>query len=84
MLKFFEMAVIDEDQAHQGSCTAAPLLRVSSTPAIANHLAPQDVTPHICIVGAGIAGLRCATVLHEGGIRVTILEARDRIGGRVC
>jgi monoamine oxidase len=27
--------------------------------------------------------LRCAEVLIETGIQVTILEARDRIGGRV-
>lgn len=40
--------------------------------------------PHICIVGAGISGLRCAEVLLKHGIRVTIFEARDRIGGRVC
>lgn len=35
------------------------------------------------IVGAGLAGLRCADVLLDRGFRVTILEARDRIGGRV-
>jgi len=28
--------------------------------------------------------LRCAEVLIQNGIRVTILEARDRIGGRIC
>ncbi|KAI9805504.1 MAG: hypothetical protein M1825_000755 [Sarcosagium campestre] len=39
---------------------------------------------HICIVGAGIAGLQCANVLLERSVRVTILEARDRIGGRIC
>ena len=39
--------------------------------------------PHVCIVGAGVAGLRCAEVLLENDIDVTILEARDRIGGRV-
>lgn len=39
--------------------------------------------PHVCVVGAGIAGLRCAALLIEAGFRVTILEARDRIGGRV-
>ena len=38
---------------------------------------------HVCVVGAGFAGLRCAEVLIETGIQVTILEARDRIGGRV-
>ncbi|KAL9043842.1 MAG: hypothetical protein Q9214_002983, partial [Letrouitia sp. 1 TL-2023] len=40
-------------------------------------------TPHVCVIGAGMAGLRCAQVLTEKGIRVTILEARDRTGGRV-
>lgn len=39
---------------------------------------------HVCVVGAGIAGLRCAEVLLEQGIKVTVLEGRDRIGGRVC
>ncbi|KAF2260828.1 FAD/NAD(P)-binding domain-containing protein [Lojkania enalia] len=39
--------------------------------------------PHICIVGAGISGLRCASVLIAGGVQVTIIEARDRIGGRI-
>lgn len=40
-------------------------------------------TPHVCIVGAGVAGLRCADVLLQHGMRVTILEGRNRIGGRV-
>ncbi|EKV06984.1 Flavin containing amine oxidase, putative [Penicillium digitatum] len=38
---------------------------------------------HIGIIGAGISGLRCADILIQNGARVTILEARDRIGGRV-
>lgn len=38
---------------------------------------------HVGIVGAGISGLRCADVLLSHGFRVTILEARSRIGGRV-
>ncbi|KAJ5514054.1 hypothetical protein N7463_003606 [Penicillium fimorum] len=40
-------------------------------------------SPHIGIIGAGISGLRCADILIQNGVRVTILEARDRIGGRV-
>lgn len=38
---------------------------------------------HVGIVGAGISGLRCANVLLNRGFKVTILEARDTIGGRV-
>lgn len=41
-------------------------------------------SPHIGVIGAGISGLRCADILIQNGARVTILEARDRIGGRVC
>jgi monoamine oxidase len=37
----------------------------------------------VCIIGAGISGLRCASVLLENSYDVTIIEARDRIGGRV-
>ena len=37
----------------------------------------------IGIIGAGLAGLRCAEVLVEGGYNVTVIEARDRLGGRV-
>jgi monoamine oxidase len=40
--------------------------------------------PHICIVGAGVAGLRCADILLQHGAKVTILEARTRVGGRLC
>ena len=39
--------------------------------------------PHIGIIGAGLAGLRCADILLQQGMQVTILEARDRIGGRL-
>ncbi|ROT41480.1 FAD/NAD(P)-binding domain-containing protein [Sodiomyces alkalinus F11] len=42
-----------------------------------------DGQPHIGIVGAGLAGLRCADILCRYGFRVTIVEGRDRIGGRM-
>lgn len=44
---------------------------------------PKGRVPHVCIIGAGFAGLRCADVLCQKGLKVTILEGRDRIGGRV-
>ncbi|GAB7340300.1 hypothetical protein MBLNU457_6756t1 [Dothideomycetes sp. NU457] len=39
---------------------------------------------NVGIVGAGFAGLRCADVLLQHGHKVTIFEARDRVGGRVA
>src|SRR3954471_16886465 len=37
----------------------------------------------VVIIGAGAAGLSCAADLVRSGIAVTVLEGRDRIGGRI-
>ena len=37
----------------------------------------------ILVVGAGIAGIAAATSLREQGQNVVLLEAKDRIGGRI-
>lgn len=37
----------------------------------------------VIVIGAGLAGLTCARKLTESGLSVSILEASDRVGGRV-
>jgi len=41
-------------------------------------------TPHVVVVGAGLAGLAAAAALVDGGCRVTVIEARRRVGGRAA
>ncbi|MEJ8277372.1 NAD(P)/FAD-dependent oxidoreductase [Pseudonocardia spirodelae] len=38
----------------------------------------------VVVVGAGLAGLRAAAVLHRHGLAVRVLEAADRVGGRIA
>lgn len=48
-------------------------------------LLPREVSPgaEAVVVGGGIAGVSAAVVLAERGIRVTVLEAADHLGGRL-
>lgn len=39
--------------------------------------------PSAIVVGAGLAGLSAATTLADAGVQVTVLEASERVGGRV-
>ncbi|MGV1088831.1 MAG: FAD-dependent oxidoreductase [Mycobacterium sp.] len=42
------------------------------------------VTPHVVVIGAGIAGLAAATGLAERGVSVDVLEREPNLGGRVA
>ena len=41
------------------------------------------IRTHVAIIGAGLAGLHAAYRLHRAGIDFILLEARNRLGGRI-
>lgn len=51
------------------------------------HFVVQPEANHspfnVIVIGAGMAGLVAARLLHDSGCQVTVLEARNRLGGRI-
>ena len=49
----------------------------------ANPSAAPPGPARVCVIGAGFAGLAAAAALADGGLEPLVLEARERVGGRV-
>ncbi|MHA6247517.1 flavin monoamine oxidase family protein [Pontibacter sp. CAU 1760] len=56
---------------------------LKAAPAEAFNLSGKGDGKHVIILGAGLAGMTAAYELNKLGYKCTILEARDRAGGRV-
>jgi monoamine oxidase len=71
------------------SCVAVSEFRRSESAAAPAPQPPDQVSPvpmertDVVVVGAGVAGLTCARELTANGVSVVVVEARDRVGGRV-
>ncbi|HBK88557.1 MAG: NAD(P)/FAD-dependent oxidoreductase [Cyclobacteriaceae bacterium] len=58
-------------------------------PSLISSCSPKDPGPEVAysgtvaVIGAGASGLYVADILRSKGIKVTIFEARDQLGGRV-
>ena len=65
---------------HPATVHGALLSGRAAADAIANHAAANE---SVVVIGAGAAGLGAARFLVDAGYAVTLIEGRDRIGGRV-
>lgn len=54
-----------------------------TTPSAGSPEASPAATRHVVVVGGGITGLAAAYHLSTLGVRVTLLEADDRLGGKI-
>jgi len=68
--------------AAAASAVAAPRVLAAQAPS-GTRRATTAADTDVLVIGAGLSGLHAALLLEENGARVQVIEARDRIGGRV-
>jgi monoamine oxidase len=73
-------AIDRRDFLRVSASAVVPIIARRSSPTVQRHGAKADP---VVVVGAGLAGLRAAELLHKAGTPVVVLEARSRPGGRV-
>ena len=58
--------------------------KAQNSPSLPPHLPPWEgrEPPTVTVIGAGPAGLSAAKLLQNHGLKVVVLESRDRAGGR--
>jgi len=61
--------------------STAALTAAASLPRVAYTAAAGEID--VIVIGAGLSGLETAVTLEENGLRVLVLEGRQRIGGRM-
>jgi monoamine oxidase len=66
-----------------GGAAAGTAITVMPGAASAAPKQPSTRSADVVVVGAGLAGLTAARDIVRGGRSVLVLEARDRVGGRV-
>ncbi len=66
-----------------GAVALSALAGCTPRPRTSVRAGPGPRAGRVIVVGAGLAGLAAAHELTRAGVEVTVLEARDRPGGRV-
>jgi monoamine oxidase len=73
----------DRREFLKATLAASAGLLLSSGSAMGFSPLGRDSKKRVVVIGAGFSGLACAFELKASGYDVTLLEARERVGGRV-
>jgi monoamine oxidase len=47
-------------------------------------MARTKLNTDVLVIGGGAAGVTAARTLHDAGLDIVVVEARERVGGRIC
>ena len=70
----------------KASLTRLPLILVAPTLLASCSKEEEEVTPNgktVIVIGAGISGLAAAKKLKQKGFKIIVLEAQEKVGGRI-
>lgn len=62
---------------------AAAVAAAGAAPRVFGRASSDGAPADVIVVGAGLSGLAAALALETGGARVVVLEARQRVGGKM-
>jgi thioredoxin reductase len=62
--------------------SAYPVVEINGAHIEEGSLPEIEISPDVLVIGAGPAGLACASILAESGISVVILDERAKLGGQ--
>ena len=77
------MATMVVGEADTALAVGSGTVPVLATPRVIALCERDPFDVDIVVVGAGFAGLTVASILQRKGVSVVVLEARDRVGGKV-
>jgi monoamine oxidase len=81
--RYEPLSALDRRQFLKLTLAASAGLLISGPGGFAERPRRRRGTQRVIIIGGGLSGLACAYELMHAGCNVTVLEARNRVGGRV-